>query len=136
MSQQLREDAQLTNTRALPSGASTVNSAGIDLDVTVNSNFAANCEMEVVAPAVNATELPDTQTLTYVLQHDTDPAFGSATSLTASLIVQTGAGGAGAVSQTVRFQLPSNVKRYVRLRVTKSGTGDASGKTATMKLLF
>jgi hypothetical protein len=91
-------DAVLAVTRALPAAASaTVNSTGIDLEVGTRSDFVAYSELLVSAPALSTTILPDTRTMTYHVQHDTDPAFGTAVTIANSLIVQTGAGGVPAL---------------------------------------
>jgi hypothetical protein len=130
-------DAVLAVTRALPAAASaTVNSTGIDLEVGTRSDFVAYSELLVSAPALSTTILPDTRTMTYHVQHDTDPAFGTAVTIANSLIVQTGAGGVGAAATTARFKLPTNVKRYIRLQIVSgASTTDASATSATMQLM-
>jgi len=50
------------------------------------------------------------------------------------VLVQTGAGGAGAAAATARFAIPSDCERYVRVTATNSGTGDASGASMTVNL--
>lgn len=128
-------DASLMNTRALPNGAATVNSTGIDLELTSRSDFVAGAELLIEAPACNTTQLPDTQTLTYTVQHATDSGFSSPVTLFSG-ILQTGAGGAGAVAATKRVGIPSDVSRYVRLQIVKSGAGDATAAIATLSLVF
>ncbi len=119
------------------SASSNVSSSPIDLEKTTRGKHLATCELEVSAPAVNATMAPDTRTFTYSLEHDDAVGFGSAAVLHPSLIVQTGASSAGAAAATARFRLPVDVKRYVRLKVTSSAsTGDASSVAATLSLLF
>jgi len=129
-------DQQLENAIALPTGASAVNSAGIDTQNGTSGDFVAGCEIEIEAPALTTGQLPDAQTITYKVQHDTDSAFGSATTLFDAVISQVGAGGAGAAAATVRHKLPKDVKRYVRLVATKVGAADASAKSATVRLVF
>lgn len=133
----LMADAKLAVTRLLPAAASaTVNSLGIDLETGTRSDFVAPTEILVSAPALSTTIAPDTRTMTYHVQHDTDPAFGTAVTIANSLIVQTGAGGVGAAATTARFKLPSNVKRYIRLQIVSgASTTDASALSATMQLL-
>lgn len=131
-------DAQLTKTKALPAAATSITTDAIDLEAQVGSNtaFLASCELKVTAPVLTTGELPDAQTMTYLIEMDNDAAFGSPTTLHPTIIVQTGAGGAGAAAATKRFRLPSDVERYVRLKATKSGAGSAATKSATLSLLF
>jgi hypothetical protein len=50
--------------------------------------------------------------------------------------VITGTGSAIA-AQVIRFRLPSDVARYVNVRIVAAGgTGDMSSLTATIRLLF
>ncbi len=131
-------DQQLVRTRALPASASSnVSSDPIDLEQTARGKMLADCEIEVSAPALTTTMAPDTRTMTYSLEHDTDPAFGGAVVLHPSLIVQTGAGGAGAPAAKARYRLPVDVKRYVRLKVTAGASiTDSSAVSAELALLF
>lgn len=134
----LMKDALKKVTRALPAAASsTVNSTGIDLEEGTRGDFLADCEVLVSAPALNTTILPDTKTMTYSIQHDTDSAFGTAVTIANALITQTGAGGVGAAATTARFRLPTNVKQFIRLQITSGAlTTDASATSATMELVF
>lgn len=129
-------DAALTVSKALPNGAASVTSDGIDLGHGTHGDFLADCEFKLTAPALSTTELPDTKTMTYILQHDTDSAFGTAATLVDNAIVQTGASSAGAAAATWQGKLPAGVNRYVRFKATNSGTGNASGSTGTLDVLF
>lgn len=133
-------DAVLKATKTLPGAASTtVNSAGLDLEEGTRGDFLANAEILISAPALTTTILPDTRTMTYSLYHDTDSAFGTETLVYGSTgqILQTGAGGAGAAAATFRGRLPTNVKRYIRLKITSgASTTDGSATSATLQLLF
>lgn len=128
-------DAMFSETRALPNGAATVNSTGFNLRSSVTGDFLANCEFLIQAPALTTGQLADTQTMKYSIQHSNASDFSGAVT-EADLITQTGAGGAGSVAAEKRWRPPTNVGSYVRLRVIKSGAGDASAATATFKLLF
>jgi len=90
----------------------------------------------LTAPALTVGELADTQTITYSIEMDDNAAFSSATVLAASVLVQTGAGGAGAAAGTHRFKLPSNCERYVRHKATKAGASNASTASMTSQILF
>ncbi len=129
-------DAAVNKTKALPNGAAAINSDGIDLGHTAKGHFLASCELLVSAPVLTTGELPDAQTMTYVVEHDTASDFASAATLLDNVIVQTGAGGAGAAAKTAQLRLPATVNQFVRVKATNSGAGDASGKSLTMQLVF
>ncbi len=127
------KDASLVKTRALPAAAGTVHSEGMELP-TVSSRGVGDTPSDFVCecPELNTTQLPDSKTATYTLQHDTDSAFGTAETL-ATVAVQIGTGGAGAAAVTRRIGIPSDHKPHVRLAVTTSaGAGDCSAATATL----
>lgn len=128
-------DAKLENTRALPSGAATVYSDGIEIGNSSRGDFVAGCELLLTVPTLATGVLGDAATVKYSLQHDDDSAFGTVATLEDDVITSTGAGGAGATGTSKRIKLPTNVKKYVRLKVVKSASGDASGSSATLKLL-
>jgi len=128
------KDAALEVTKALPNGAASVNSAGIDLGLATEGQHLSECELVIEAPALATADLPDTKTMTYKVEHSADNS--SYADLFLSVIVQTGAGGAGAVAATKRLRLPVDVRRYVRVTATNSGTGDASDKSLTAGLRF
>ena len=93
-------------------------------------------ELLVSAPALDATALPNTETVTYKLQHDSDSAFGSATD-TADILTQTGAGGTGADAAEARFAIPTDGERYWRVvATTSSSTGDCSAEEVEVALVF
>lgn len=130
----LLKDKKLRTIHALPNGAATTNGAGIDLGLTARSDFVAQVEAVVAAPALTVGELANAETVTYHLYHDTDPAFGTETLLT-TLGTQTGAGGVGAAAAEYRSKLASNVKRYLRLKTVKVGAvGNASTKNGQLEL--
>ena len=130
------KDSNLILTKALPNGAATVYSAGIDLGHGAKGDFLANVEVKISAPALTTTELPDTKTMTYSIQHDTDSAFGTVADLYPGVIVQTGAGGAGAAAATFTAKLPVDVARHIRVKAVNSGAGDTSGKELTVEVLL
>jgi len=129
------KDAQLSVTKTLPNGAATEVSSGIDLGITANSDFQANAELLIEGPALATGELPDTETMTYDVYHDSASGFGSEVLLAGSVLVQTGAGGTGASAATGRLRLPTTVSRYIRVKATNSGAGDASGESLTASIV-
>lgn len=132
------KDALVKNTRALPASASSsVTSTGIDLMNGPNGQFLANADVRVAAPAVNATMAPDTRTFTYDIVHSVNADLSSPATLFSGLIVQTGASSAGAAAAEIRVRLPTNVRRYIGLKITSgASTGDASAVSATLELCF
>lgn len=132
----LLADNELTETRALPNGAAAVTGAAIDLGTSVNGDFVANCEAKISAPALVLGDLANGDTMVYDLITSASSNLGTPTTLVAGAITQTGAGGAGAAAATWNGKLPNDVLRYVGLRATNSGAGDASDKNATLQLLF
>lgn len=129
------KDATNIKTKALPDGIASIYTDGIDLGHSANGEWLAGVEFEIEAPILTTTELPDTKTMTYDVEMDTDPLFGSPTTLYAGMLVQTGAGAAGAAAASKRFALPANVERYVRVKASNSGAGDATGKSVTFQAL-
>lgn len=127
-------DAQLQVTVALSNGAGTATSGGIDLGITSNADFQADVELLIDGPVLTTGELPDGETMTYAVYHDSASDFSGEALLADSVLVQTGAGGAGASAAEGRLALPTNVSRYLRIKAVNSGAGDASGKSLTASL--
>lgn len=129
-------DVNLKVTKALPNGAATITSDGIDLGHSTRGDHLAMCSLVLNAPACTTGELGDTQTLTYSIEHDDASDFSGVATLFSSVIVQTGAGGAGAVAAEKEFTLPPDVKRYVRAKCVKTGATNASTASLTLALKF
>jgi len=131
-------DAALKVTKAMPTADAAISTGAIDVGaVGTRDDFLAGCELLISAPALNTTMLPNADTATYKVMMDDDVALGSALPVYGSdVLVQTGAGGAGADAVTKRVRLPSDVERYVFVTATLAGgTGDASATTLTVELL-
>jgi hypothetical protein len=133
-------DAALSTSTALAAAASTaVTGAATDL---VNSGFADNApvmEWEIDAPALNATQLPDTTTVTYAVVMSPNADMSSPVLIYDKVLIQTGAGGVGAVATSVRFRLafqpggPNASLRYLAVRATTgAGTGNCSAASMTL----
>lgn len=129
-------DKLLQVTRALPNGAANVTSTSIDLGHGANGGNLADHEFLIEAPAVNTTQLPNAQTLIYDVVTSDNADLSSPTTAVTAALTQTGAGGVGAAAASQRVRLPTDCKRYVGLKCTKSGAGDASGSEATFSLKF
>lgn len=130
------KDASLIQTKALSNGAGSASIDGFDLGISADADFVSDMELEIEAPALTTSALPNAQTMTYSVEHDDASDFSSAVELADQVIVQTGADSAGADAVTKRFRLPTDVKRYVRVKATKGGTGDASGASMTVSACF
>ena len=130
------KDTALKVTKALPNGAATVYSDGIDLGHGTKGDFLTNAEVKISAPALTTTQQPNAKTLTYTIQHDDAAGFGTVADLYPGVLVQTGAGGVGAAAAEFAARLPVDVKRYVRVKAVGSATGDASGASLTFEVLF
>lgn len=130
----LVSDANLKVTKALPNGAATIYSDGIDLGHTSRGDFLADVELYITAPALATGIMGDGKTLLYSVQHDTDPAFGTAAVLLTNVLTQTGAGAAGCAAATVSVRLPVDVNRYIRVRAIGSAAGDCSTGSLTAEL--
>jgi len=131
-------DAELQVTKELPNGAATVVTDGIDLGLSSRAQFAGGLpELLIEAPALVVGDLGNGQTMKYEVFHDSASDFSSEASLYGTPnLTQTGAGGAGAAAATKRVALPSDVSRYLRVKATNSGAGDASDKSVTVSLVF
>jgi len=123
---------------ALPASASSsTNSTNIDLETAAGNNFRdGNIELELSVPALSATIVPDTRTVTYIIETSTTSAF-SAVDQTLLSVVQTGASGAGVGAFLERVRLPSNCARYVRFKISfGASTTTGAAVNATGSVLF
>jgi hypothetical protein len=131
-------DASLKLTRALPASTTAVTSTAIDTGAATPQAYQPDgLEYLLSAPALSTAQLPDTKTMTYNIIGSANSDLSSPVTLATSILVQTGAGGAGAAANTARYRPPSNAPRYIGFTITPSasGTGDASGANATLEVL-
>jgi hypothetical protein len=126
-----RRDADLEKTIALADGAAAVVSASIDLGA--GSVFLANAEIDIVAPAMNVTEMPNAKTMVYDLQTSADDS--TFTDLYSAVITQTGAGGVGCAAAADRIRLPADAEQYIRVQITGDASGDSTPATGEIRLL-
>ena len=131
------KDKKLRATGVGPIDATTTYTSAIDLGHNnTTDDFVAPVEFLLTAPALTTSQLADTKTVTYSIVTDNDSAFGSLLALLPSVIVQTGAGGAGAAAAEYRFRAPANVERYLKGRaVGVASGGNASAATFTLEVL-
>ena len=131
----LVKDAGFTATKALPNGAAAVQSAGLDLLVPSSGQFLAACELLISAPALTNAMLGAAATMKYDVQCAPDAAFAGVRTIASAVLTQTG-DGSGAAAASVRFRLPTDCDRYVRVQATNSAAGNASTVSMTVDLLF
>lgn len=130
-------DASLVKTKALPTGAAAVSTVAFDLGALTGRGIRDYiCDLLIEAPLLAVGELANASTMIYSIECDTDAAFGSATTLVAAAITQTGAGGVGAAAAEARFRVPMDCERYLRVTATNSTAADASAKSVTASLLL
>jgi hypothetical protein len=127
----LQDSNYVSSVTLLAAGA---NTASFDLEQIEGGDIGA-VVFELAGPALLTAQLADTKVVTYTLQ---DSADGSSFAAVDPLITttQTGAGGAGAAAKTVRFRLPSNTRRYVRIAQTATASPGTLTANMVAKLLF
>ena len=128
------QDANLTKTIALPSSDGTAVTAGIDTGDASTDDAATGAIMEIVAPALTVSQLPNAGTATYHIEHSTDNSSFTDVNGLEQVAKQTGASSAGADAETVRIPLPAGLNRYIRLSVTTASAGNASGASMILSL--
>jgi hypothetical protein len=128
------KDAELIKTAALPVGTASTYTAGIQIH-SGSGDFVAPAEFVVEVPALTAAQLPDTKTITFIVQSDNDSAFGSPTTVSPSLVV-TGSGTDGSAAASLAIRFPSTVEKYLRVKATGVATVDASASSMTGSLKF
>jgi len=126
-----QDDNYISTVTLLAAGA---NTASFDLEQATGGDIEA-VVFQLAAPALATAELSDTKVVTYKLE---DSADNSSWASVDPLIqtTQTGAGGAGAAAKTIRFRLPANTRRYVRIAQTASATPGTLAQAMVAKLLF
>lgn len=126
-----RKDGLLTVTRALTATDGTVYSS--DIDLGDDEYKGENMELLIEIPALLNAELASADTLVVAVVHGAAAAPTTALGLTKTF---TGAG-AGLAATSIRWRLPSNTLRYLRVSFTTAGTtGDMSDKTVEINLVF
>jgi len=127
------KDARLSVTRALPTSDGTVTSSDLDLGCSAPGESLSNVELLIEVPALSSTHLPSADTLTITVQSG-ESATPSTTLNLVKVITGTGS---TIAAQDIRFRLPTTTGRYVNVKfVAAGGTGDISGVSATVSLVF
>ena len=138
-----RQDANLSVTLALPAASNnTVTSnTSIDTEAAKTSDFVAEQELLISAPALTNTLLPNTATMSYSLVASNNANMVGSNVVLTNVIVQTGNGSTGAAAATVRERLPTDIAktygRYLGLQVASAvaNIANSAGVSATLAML-
>ena len=124
------QDKNYTSTVAIAQAGA--NTASFDLEQVVGGDV-EKVVFELAAPT--AAGISDTKVVTYALQDSADGSAWAAVDPAIST-TQTASGGAGIVAKTVRFRLPANTRRYVRIAQTMTSSAGTVTGNMVAKLLF
>ena len=124
-------DINMERTKALPAAGAAAVSDSVDLYADEVGPVGANLEVHLELPALAS--LVDDKTCTITFQDSADDSTFAAVAGAPTLTL-TGAGGAGAAADKVRFYLPPATRQYVRFSVAVAASGgDNTAASATMK---
>ncbi len=124
-----QQDANYTSTVAIAQGGA--NTAAFDLEQAVGGDI-EKVVFELAAPA--AAGITSGKTVSYEFQ---DSADGSSWAATDPIIVTAQiADGSGIAANTVRFRLPADTRRYVRIAQTMTASAGTVSGNMVAKLLF
>lgn len=129
-------DAQNIYSITLPAAASTsTTSSTVDVAGPSGGVPPETIELLLEVPALNTTIVPDTKTVTYIIEAST--ASDMSSPVTLFTLTQTGAGGAGVGAVAQRVRVPAGL-RYAHGKVTfGANTTDGSAVTgAALSILF
>ena len=124
------QDSAFTSTVAIAQAGA--NTASFDLEQVIGGDV-EKVVFELSAPA--ASGITDAKVVTYALQDSADGSTFAAVDPAIST-TQTAAGGTGIAAKTVRFRVPANTRRYVRIAQTMTDTAGTPSGSMVAKLLF
>jgi hypothetical protein len=127
-----QQDKNYVSTVTLLAGGA--NTAAFDLEQAVGGDI-ERVVFELAGPALTTAQLGDAKVVTYALQDSADGSTWAAVDPAVST-TQTGAGGAGASAKTVRFRVPANTRRFVRIAQTATASPGTLTAAMVAKLLF
>lgn len=125
-----QQDYNYTSTVAIAQAGA--NTASFDLEQAVGGDI-EKVVFELAAPA--AAGISDTKVVTYALQDSADGSSWAAVDPAIST-TQTASGGAGIAAKTIRFRVPANTRRYVRIAQTMTASAGTVTGNMVAKLLF
>lgn len=124
-----QQDLNYTSTVAIAQAGA--NTAAFDLEQAVGGDIEA-VVFELAAPT--AAGITSAKVVTYALQ---DSADGSSwTAVDPAISTTQTADGSGIAAKTVRFRVPANTRRYVRIAQTMTATAGTVTGSMVAKLLF
>lgn len=127
-------DAQFLIFTNHPAQNTTLGSASFDLVLAGNVSRES---LEALISADAAPSLANGQTISVEIQDSADNSSFTKIPTLDTAVIQTGAGGVGAAANSLRYALPSTVRRYIRAFVTMSATtGDNTAVGSTFQLVF
>jgi hypothetical protein len=127
-----QQDQNFTSTVTLLAAGATT--AAFDLEQAVGGDV-ERVVFELAAPVLSGTQLTDTKVVTYALQDSANGTDFAAVDPAIST-TQTGVSTSGAAAKTVRFRVPANTRRYVRIAQTATATPGTLTAAMVAKLLF
>ena len=125
-----RKDALYVTSKA--NAATGANSNSFDLEQATAGDL-ETIAVELALPAEAL--LSDAKVLTFKLEDSADGVTFAAVDPAIST-TQTGAGGAGVAAKKVRFRLPVNTRRFIRIAQTVTATPGTLSGSFTVSLLF
>ena len=132
-------DAGLQASISLPVGATPVVSNALDIGpVSSFGSYAPsiNGEFLLEAPALTVAQLPNGESVAYDVVTSVNPDLSSPVIVSGSAVVQLGAGGVGAVGNSVRVRPTSDVLRYFGFQARGTSGVAASGVKATLTYII
>lgn len=124
-----QQDLNYTSTVAIAQAGA--NTAAFDLEQAVGGDIEA-VVFELAAPT--AAGITSAKVVTYALQ---DSADGSSwTAVDPAISTTQTADGSGIAAKAVRFRVPANTRRYVRIAQTMTATAGTVTGSMVAKLLF
>jgi hypothetical protein len=124
------QDKNYTSTVAIAQAGA--NTAAFDLEQVVGGDI-EKFVFSLAAPT--AAGISNDKVVTYALQDSADGSSWLAVDPAIST-TQTGAGGTGIVAKEVRFRVPANTRRYVRIAQTMTASAGTVTGNMVAKLLF
>jgi hypothetical protein len=128
-------DSNLTNSTAIGTAGSTVQSAAFDTGDNTDGFFPEKVELQITVPACPNLAAPGVATsLTFTVLADS--AATPTTALPLSFTVA-GTSGTGSVAVTKNFRIPGNAARYIAVQVAAgANAGNNSAVSFTASLCF
>jgi len=125
-----QQDQNFVSTVAIAQAGA--NTAAFDLEQAVGGDI-ERVVFELAAPL--AAGISSTKVVTYALQDSANGTDFTAVDPAIST-TQTGVSTSGAAAKTVRFRVPANTRRYVRIAQTATATPGTLTAAMVAKLLF